>query len=230
MIALVVMVLMHDRQSVFFIILVYLALATLVLPSTPRFVVKNLLAFGGFIVFPYLCALTFAGCMHLLVLHTFGWSQIFTPQIATRLLKIFLVWYSLNLYFFTTPLDTLLSLLDQSLRPLRRVGVSATHTLIILKCVLLEIQHSLDAFQRNMLAQAREIFRATEHSFKTKLQHIAGSIAGLLADSLQKVNEIQDLLQQTRIENDYALKITGKEVLSILSVGLLFCCICFFES
>ncbi|WP_054696857.1 hypothetical protein [Syntrophomonas palmitatica] len=194
----------------------YLLLVTFLLGSNFRFILKNLAAYGIFIVFPYLCGLLFS----FLIQKLFPGPPYFFNYEATfiRMVKIFFIWYIGSLYFFTTPIQPITEMLSKVLSPLNSLGIPVAKHLHMARVIVNELTRSVSQFKQDILEQVRQVFKNNDLGFKSKLKELSNILAAFIANSLQHTDEIQTRLEVSS-ENDYhyKFKIAKNEILAVLS-------------
>ena len=224
-IALVIITIVSEESSVFLVLLLYLIFATVLLKSNLRFILKNLAVFAIVILLPYTFGLCLSALFQLYSANALSAVQYIPMETVKRIVKIFYVWYVLNLYFFSTPLEILFSLLNKFLRPVQAIGVPVTKYLIIIKCVIIEITRSVQTFREKIIKEAGRLLKDKNSRFKEKPAVLARLLAGFITDSLQKTEEMQQLIDRTELENVYSFKIAKKEAFAMCSLILLLLCL-----
>lgn len=194
----------------------YLVVVTFLLGSDLRFILKNLAAYGIFIVFPYLCGLLFS----LLMQKLFSGSTYVNNFDATflRMVKIFFIWYISSLYFFTTPLKIIIDIFNKVFSPLSYLGVPVAKHLNMVMVVINELTSSVGQFKQDIMEQARHIIKNDHLGFKSKLKELSNILAVFIANSLQQTDAIQEQVELTR-ERDYQyrFRVSKNEIVAILS-------------
>lgn len=197
-----------------------LVVITILLRVDLRFILKNLAAYGIFIVFPYLCGLL----LSLLINQLFPGSAYIYHFEATlfRMAKIFFIWYIGSLYFFTTPIKTIMALFYKIFFPLRYLGVPVAKHLNMVAVVVKKLTGSVSQFKQDVLEQARHIFKNDQMGFAAKLKALSNLLAVFIADSLQQTDEIQAEVDQNALkENQYKPRISLNEILAVVIAGII---------
>lgn len=197
----------------------YLGIMTAFFRSGPRFILKNLLGYSIIFVFPYLFGLALAVTLSKIFpglsgLHGFSWYQA-----LLKMVKIFILWYIGSLYFFTTPLESVLGMMQKVLSPLNSLGIPVRKYLTMLLCIINVLINSVDGFRKDILEQVRQLFNHSQISAKTKVRGLADILVGFLANSLQKTDEIQKQFELTRLDQaSYTLRISKNEIAAFFSL------------
>lgn len=217
-IILTVTALICQKQVSLSMVFFYTVVATVLLGSNFRFILKNIVAYGIVFLLPYLFGLLLSMLFGFLFSNALYVSDLVIKEALLRMVRIFFVWYIGSLYFFSTPLNSILGMLKKVFSPLNSLGVPVSKYLTIIMCILIELSKSVGEFKNHAVAQARNIFRDNSMSFKTKIKEISNILVFFIADSLQKTEEIQKLVDQTDI-NDfrYSFKVSRNEILAIVS-------------
>jgi energy-coupling factor transporter transmembrane protein EcfT len=195
----------------------YLVVITVLLRSDLRFILKNLASFGLIFVFPYLCGLLLSWLMSRIIPGPIYFT--FDPEaILVKMAKIFFIWYIGSLYFFTTPIISIIDMLNRVLCPLNAWGISISKFLNMIMCIINELNRSLSQFKQDVFNRVRDVIKNNRRGLKTKSKGLANILIDFIANSLQRADEIQGQAELIR-EYDfrYTLRITKNEVMAILS-------------
>ncbi len=219
-----------EKQVSFFIIFLYLLLATLLLGSNFRFLWKNIVAYGIIFMLPYSFGLLLSILFGYLFSNALFVSDLVIPETFLRMLRIFFVWYIGSLYICSTPLQAILGMLKKVFNPLNSLGVPVSKYLTIIMCIVIQLTESVSEFQNNTVEQARTIFKEKRMGLKTKLKEISNLLVFYIANSLHKTEEIQKLVDQTNPNNfTYNIQISRKEIFTLFSFLLLLTVLIFLE-
>ena len=221
----------ENRLSLLLIFL-YMVLTTVLMGSNLRFLYKNALSYGIIILFPYFCGIilsAFLGRLFSADTYAAGAGLSFAETLL-RVVKIFFIWYIGSMYIYSTPLPAFLGILRKVFSPLNNIGLPVNRYLVMLKCILNELNESVADFKNNSLEQARGIFR-NKTSLKIKVGEIANIIVFFIANSLHRTEHIQELVAQTDISDiKYSLKVAKNEVWAALSFVMLLTAVIFSET
>jgi energy-coupling factor transporter transmembrane protein EcfT len=210
----------ENRLSLLLIFL-YMVLATILMGSNLRFLYKNALSYGIIILFPYFCGLLLSAFLGLLFSTNTYVTGLSFAETLLRVVKIFFIWYIGSMYIYSTPLPAVLGMLKKAVSPLHNIGVPVNRYLVMLKCILNELNESVADFKSNSLEQARIIFRK-KASLKTKTGELAEIIVFFIVNSLHRTEHIQNLVAKTDINDlTYSLKVARNEVWAVLSFAML---------
>lgn len=208
----------------FLIFSIYLMTVTVLLKSNLKFILKNLISYGIIFIIPYFLGLY----LSVLVSRIFAVSSPVTHQLLleslNRMGKVFFVWYIGSLYFFTTPLEEILVMLNTVLSPLNARGIHVLKYLNMMMCILNELADSISQFKMDILEKARQIFKNRQLGLKVKLDNLANILVSFIANSLQKTDDIQKRVENMQMDAYiYKMRISRNESLAILSfIVLLF--------
>ncbi|SPF38711.1 conserved membrane hypothetical protein [Candidatus Desulfosporosinus infrequens] len=225
------LVLVSTKQVSLSLVFCYLVLATVLLGSNFRFLGKNAAAYALIFLLPYFFGLLFSLFMAKLFSNAYYSSDFVIQEIVFRMVRIFYIWYIGSLYIASTPLNSILGLLKSVFSPLSRWGVPVANYLKIIMCIVLKLTESVSDFKNNDVEQARLIFQTKHTSFKTKLKGLSNLLVLFIANSLQKTDEIQQLMDQTSLDDfTYHFKVTRSELLTIASFMILLLIIIYCEA
>jgi energy-coupling factor transporter transmembrane protein EcfT len=210
-----------EEQLSLLLIFFYTVLATIFLGSNLRFLFKNVVSYGIIFMFPYFFGLFLAAFMGILFSNNSAVAGFGLAETLLRVVKIFFVWYIGSLYIYSTPLPSVLGMLKTVFSPLNSIGIPVNKYLVVIKCVVTELNESVGEFKSNALEQARSIFRKST-CFKIKIRELADIIVFFIANSLHRTEHIQELVANTDLNDlTYSFKVTKNEIVAILSLIIL---------
>lgn len=219
-----------EKQVSLFIIFLYLVLATLLLGSNFRFLLKNIAAYGIIFLLPYSFGLLLAMLFGYLFSNALFVSDLVFRETFLRMVRIFFVWYIGSLYICSTPLLSILGMFKNVFKPLNSLGVPVSKYLTIIMCIVIQLTESVREFQNTAVEQARTIFKNKSMDLKTKLNEVSNLLVFYIANSLQKTEEIQKLVDQTNSNNfTYNVQVSRREILAIFSLIILLTVLIFLE-
>lgn len=197
----------------------YLLIITILLRNDLGFIKKNLASFGLVFVLPYSLGLLLS-----LLATRFFPGAVYTPHISVevtffKMAKLFFIWYIGSLYFFTTPFPEIAMVLNRLLRPLNSIGVPVTKHLNMVNFTVDQLAQSIDRFQADTMEAARKLFKDHDCSIKTRLGALADLVVGLIVDSLQTREQVQDEFEQSAVPaGRYQMRILKNDVVALLSL------------
>jgi len=205
---------------------IFLLLITILLKSNLRFVYKNLISYTIIIVFPYFVGLL----LSLLVSRLFSGAAYFnTVNLDTAILKmvkIFFIWYIGNLYLSTTPIESIIDMLNKVFSPLNSAGIPAAKYLNMIVFILSELTGLMSRFKNDNLEQARHIFTDNHLGIKSKSKELSNILVTFIANSLQRTDEIYERVELSKNKGcQYILTISKNEIIAIVISVI---CILFF--
>lgn len=197
----------------------YLVVSTVFLKSDFRFILKNLASYGVFIVFPYSCGLLLSLLMSKVFPGTGYINNYIFEATLFKMVKIFFVWYIFSLYFFTTPFISIVEMLNKVFFPLNSLGIAVSKYLNIILCIVDELTKSVSNFKKDIIEQARYIFKNNHLGVRTKSKELSNILVNFIATSLQRTDEIQKQVELTRMNDcQYTLVIAKNEIVAIISL------------
>jgi len=219
-----------EKQVSLSLIFLYLVFATVLLGSNFRFLLKNMVAYGIVFLLPYFFGLLLSMLLGHFFSNALYVSDLVLKETLLRMVRIFFVWYIGSLYICSTPLKSMLGMLKKVFSPLNSLGVPVSKYLTIIMCIVIELTESVSEFKNNAVEQARTIFKDKSMCFKTKIKEISNLLVFFIANSLQKTEEIQKLVDQTNSNNfTYNFKVSRNEILAIFSFIILLTFLIFLE-
>lgn len=196
----------------------YLLFITVLLRSDLRFIFKNLVSYGVIFVFPYLCGLLLSMALSKLFPGPTYLNNVILEATLFKMVKIFFIWYISSLYFFTTPFESIMDMLNKVFFPLNSLGIPVAKYLNMIMCIVNELTKSVNQFKQDVLEQARHIFKNKHLGVKTKSQELSNILVKFIANSLQRTEEIQKQVELTCVKDyQYTLRISKNEIAAILS-------------
>jgi len=212
-----------EHKMSFLIISVYLLIATLVSRIKLRTLLLSVTSYCIIVLIPYLFGFLMNG-----LFYTFTNSELFiykqdTYAIVLRLFRLFIIWYVSILYFHTTPIKTVIGLLDKLFFPLKLLGVPVEDYLKIVMCIVLELKGMGTEMKKNFVESARSVIGGSNEKFKIKIKGISQIIVSLLVNSFEKLDKIQSFVEKVNPDDlyHYKFKISQREVVIVLSFILL---------
>jgi len=172
-IMLTLIALVCDQQVSLSLVFLYLVLATVLLGSNFRFLLKNMLSYALIFLMPYFFGLLLSMLVSSLVSKGHVPADLVLKETVLRMVRLFFVWYIGSLYLCSTPLHSILGLLKHVLAPLNRWGVPVSNALTLIMCIVLQLTASVSEFKKTTVEQARTIFQDKSTCFKNKLNMIA---------------------------------------------------------
>jgi energy-coupling factor transporter transmembrane protein EcfT len=221
-IILIVAAMICEKQVSLLLIFSYTVIATILLGSNFRFLLKNVVSYAIIFMFPYLFGLLLSILFGIIFSNNQSATDLVFKEALLRMIKIFFVWYIGSLYICSTPLESILGMLKKVLQPLNSFGVPIGKHLNIIKCIVIELNQSVSEFKNNTLAQARNVIKDRNLSFRTKIKEISNILVCLIANSLHKTEHIQELVARTNA-NDfiYNFRFSRNEIIASFSLIIL---------
>jgi len=214
---------LFENQMSFVILAVYLL--TMTLASRMRYKTLLISATSYFIIvlIPYLFGYSINS-----LLYSVTHNEIFTYdqgpyQIFLRLVRLFIIWYVSILYFHTTPIKTVIGLLDKFMFPLKLIGVPVRDYLKVVMCIVIQLKGTGAEMKKNFMNRARSTIGARKGRFKINVRGISQIIVSLLVNSFEKVDEIQSFVENVKADDlyYYKFKISKRDIVVVLTFMLL---------
>gem|GEM_PF-804925 len=214
---------LFEQQMSFGILSVYLLIATLVLRIKFRTLLLSAASYCIIVLMPYL----FGFLMNSL-LYSFTNNELFTYnqgtyEIVLRLFRLFIIWYVSILYFHTTPIKTIIGLVDKLFFPLKLIGVPVKDYLKVVMCIFLELKGMGTEIKKNFVDSARSTIGGKNENFKMKMKGVSQIIVSLLVNSFEKLDKIQSFVEKVSPEDLYHYKfnVSKRDVVAVMSFILL---------
>jgi energy-coupling factor transport system permease protein len=150
-------------------------------------------------------------------------------ELFLRLFRLFIIWYVSILYFHTTPMKTILGLLDKFFFPLKLIKVPVQDYLKVVMCIVMELKGTGEEMKTHFLDHARSVIGGGK--LRSKFSGISQIIVSSLVDSFQKLDEMESLVVKVSQEElyNYRFKMTKHEWIAALSLSLLILILNFIE-
>lgn len=211
-----------NKPASYGIFMVYLVLVTLVSRIRYRTLLLSGASYSIIVLIPYLFGILVSGLLYFMTKNEAFILQ-GSQEVFLRLFRLFIIWYVSILYFHTTPIETILGLLDKLLFPLKLIKLPVQDYLKIIMLVVMDLKGTGEEIKIRFVDRARAASGGTRSTLRQKINAISQTIVGALVDSFQKVDKIEDLLANVTTEEifNYRLRLTKQEGLAIISLALL---------
>lgn len=157
------------------------------------------------------------------LLYLFTGNELFAFQqsgydVFLRIFRLFVIWFVSILYFHTTPLKTIIGLLDKFLFPLKKAGVPTEDFLKIVMCVVLDLKQKGAELKENFMENARAVMGGDQATLKAKMKGVSRIIVSSLVNSFEKIDDIQQSIENLQADDlyGYKLKISLKEIVALV--------------
>ena len=206
-----------QRQGSFLILVLFLGFLTVLARVSLRTLRNSILSYGIIVIFPYLFGfliswLTARYSANSLFVYEQGFSAM-----ALRLFRLFLFWYVGTLYLYSTPLSSLLGVLDKCLFPLKKLGVPVSDYLKVLMCVIETLKKSGSEVKNKFEEKKASLSGDHKSLFLLNIKGIAQTVVSFIVDSFQNLDQIQEDLGKIKAEDlyTYEFKIAKLEILAV---------------
>ncbi len=211
-----------EEQMSFIIISIYLLIVTFVLRIKLRTLLISAASYCVIVLIPYLFGLLINGLIYSVTNNElFAYSQS-SYEIFLRLFRLFLIWYVSILYFHTTPMKTVIGLLDKLLFPLKLIGVPVKDYLKVVMCIVLDLKGTGVEMKNKFLESARSTIGGTKGKFRINIKGISQIIVSLIVNSFEKIDKIQSFVEAVNADDlyGYKFKVSKKDVFAVSSFVL----------
>jgi len=214
---------LSQKQMSFAIISGYLLIVTLVSRIKLRTLLISATSYFIIVLIPYFFGLLMNGLFYM-----FSNNDLFAYhqgpyEIFLRLFRLLIIWYVSILYFHTTPMKTVIGMLDKLFIPLKLVGVPVADYLKIVMCIVGELKETGSEVKKSLGQSMRSVMGGDKRRFKINIKGISQIIVSLIVNSFEKLDKIQDRVENVNPEDlyDYSFKLSKLDVVAILSFILL---------
>lgn len=200
----------------------YMLAVTLFSDIRVMFLMKTVMAYAFFIVLP--CAygmfiesyFIFTGPAHVFAFQDFGAAGL-------KVLELFLAWYAWSIYFLTTPIRSMIGLLELILFPLKKIGVPVPEYLRLVNCIIHELTESAQRLRDSYGDIVRSIIQKDCRRYRFKVKDLSGVLVSIIVESFSRLDRIQESLASAdpRDLYTYRFRFTAADALAAASVLLL---------
>lgn len=218
-----------QRQMSIGVLCLYLVVVTLASRIKPRTLLLSAASYCIIVLFPYFFGLLINFIFYVFTHNdTFALSQS-TYDIFLRLFRLFIIWYVSILYFHTTPMKTVIGLLDKLFTPLKWVGVPVTDYLKVVMCIVIELTETGAEVKKSLGESMRSAMGENKRLFKLNIKGISQIIVSLIVNSFEKLDRIQSFVETANPKDlyHYRFKIAKIDGVAVLSF-ILFCTMIWF--
>jgi len=222
-IVLAIMPFLLEKQISLGILSVYLLIATLVTRIKFRTLLISTASYCIIVLVPYLFGYLMSELLYLFTNNElFAYNQ-GSYEVFLRLFRLLVIWYVSILYFHTTPMKTVIGLLDKLFFPLKLIGVPIKDYLKIVMCIVLDLKEKGSEIKNSFIESARSALGGNKIKLKTKIKGISHIIVSLLVNSFEKINEIESLVENVNPDElyNYKFKISIRDIVVVLSFIIL---------
>jgi len=202
----------------FGIIALYLIFVSWVFKVNLRTIAISGNSFGIIVLFPYFFGLLVNALFYYFTHNALFVFQGFGP-VFNRLFKLFVIWYVSILYFHTTPMQIFIGMLDKFLLPLKKLGLPTQDYLKVIMCIVVQLKETGAEMKKSVSEKMRSVVGEGKRRFKIDVGGISKVIVGLIVDSFEKLDKIQEYVDQVKPEDlfHYRFKLSGRDGGAIFS-------------
>lgn len=210
------------NQVSYGIFMVYLVIVTLASGIRYRTLLLSAASYCIIVLIPYLFGILLNGLLYYLTKNEALIMQ-GSQEIFLRIFRLFIIWYVSILYFHTTPMETVLGLLDKLFYPLKLLKMPVQDYLKVIMCIVMQLKGTGEEMKTLFLDNARAVIGGSQGKLKSKFKGISQIIVSLLVDSFQKLDEIESLVEKVNPADlfNYKFKMTIYEWIAAVSIALL---------
>jgi energy-coupling factor transport system permease protein len=203
------------------IFLVYLAALTLASRIKFRTLWLSAASYLIIVLIPYFFGILVNALIYLMTKNATLLMQQGWDQIALRLFRLFVIWYVSILYFHTTPMPTILGLLDKLLSPLKLMKVPVEDYLKVVMCIVTELKGTGEEMKTRFLDRARSVVGEGQVKLRFKINGISQIIVSSLVDSFQKLDRLESHMERVSQEElfGYKLVMRGPELITVFGAA-----------
>lgn len=188
------------------ILAVYLLISALITRVKFRTLFLSTVSYFVIVLFPFLFGYLMSELIYFFTNNeSFAYSQS-GYEVFLRVFRLFVIWFVSILYFFTTPLKTVIGLLDKFLFPLKKIGVPTEDFLKIVMCVVMDLKAKGKELKDNFMDHARSVMCGSKTKLKDKIKGAARIIVSSLVNSFEKINDIQQSIENLNAGDLYGYK------------------------
>lgn len=212
-----------QKTMSFGIIFIYLLLVTLFSRIKLSTLLISASSYFIVVLMPYLFGLLMNG-----VIYSFSNNDLFAyhqgpHEIFLRLFRLLIIWYVSILYFHTTPMKTVIGLLDKFLTPLKFVGVPVADYLKVVMGSVLELKETGTEVKKSLEESMRSAMGGHGRKLQLNIKGLSQIIVSLIVNSFGKLDKIGRFVEQANPDDlyGYCFKLTTREIVVVLSFSLL---------
>lgn len=214
------------------LITAYLIFATIFTRIKFRTLLISATSYFIIVLFPYFFGYSVNAFLYWISGNEFFASSKNFIEIFLRLFRLFVIWYVSIIYFHTTSIDKVLGLFGIILSPLKRLRIPVDDYLKLIMCIVIDLRGKGTEIMNNFKENARKVIGGEDSSLKTKIGGAAQFIVSLIVSSFDKINEVQNTIENFNTDNlyNYKFKITLNDILAIISMVIFIILLFVFEN
>lgn len=217
-----VMPFLFHNQISFAILSGYLLIVTLVTKIKLKTLLISAASYCVIVLAPYLFGLLMNA-----LFYSFSGNVIFAYQGSyetfLRLFRLLIIWYVSILYFHTTPMRTVIGLLDKLFTPLKLIGVPVADYLKVVMCIVLELKETGSEAMKRLGDNMRSVMGGQKRRFEINIKGISQIIVSLIVNSFEKIDKIQSFVEKVNSDDlyNYKFELSKGDLIGVLSFILL---------
>ena len=213
-----------EKQMSIGVILIYIFIITVFSGIHMQVLFRNLISYTIMVLVPYLFGYLVSMFFAFLFSNAFFISDNSFKEIAFKFLQLFFIFHIGSLYFYTTPIESVMGMLNKVFSPLKLLGVPISEYINTVMCIVIELPKTITEFGNVLLQQVRLIVKNNSYSFKTNIKQISDVLVSLIVKSFQKIERIEKLIEEGDSNHlySYRFKFSKNDAIAILSFVVLF--------
>lgn len=211
------------KQMNYVILSVFLLGAAFVLRVRLRTLMVSAASYGIIVLLPYFFGLLLSSILYLMTDNALFRVYQGYYEVSLRLFRLSVVWYVSMLYFYTTPISTVIGLLDKLFSPLKFLGVPVADYLKVVMCIVIELKETGTDVVKNLRESMRSNIGSEKKKFQINITGISQIIVSLIVNSFEKLDKVQSFVENANPDDlyGYSFKITKRDIAVIFSFVLL---------
>ena len=212
-----------DGYVNYFLLLSYLAIATLMARIQLKVLIKNIAAYVAIIIFPYAMGIFIAVSISKLTGNGLVALQGSLADVSLRLFQLFILWYVGILYLNSTKVEQVLGLFDKLLAPLKSIGLPVTDFLKVILCVINELKELAPEAKRTFFEGVSHLAGQRKSLSQSRLRGISQVIAGYIVNSFARLDQLEEHVKRIEKEDvfNYRFNFSKTDFFALLSLILL---------
>jgi len=213
-----------EKQMSIGFILIYIFIITVFSGIHVQVFFRNLVSYIIMILVPYLFGYLLSMLFAFLFSNALFISNNSFEKIVFKFLQLFLLFHIGSLYFYTTPIESVMGMLNKIFSPLKLLGVPISEYINTVMCIVIELPNTINQFGNVLLQQVYLIVKNNSYSFKTNIKQISDVLVSLIVKSFQKTERIEKLIEEGDANHLYLyrFKFSKNDAIAILSLAVFF--------
>lgn len=214
---------LFQKQMSLGILAVYIVFVTVISRIKPRTLLISGASYCIIVMLPYLFGLSMNALFYFFSNNDLFANHQGPYEVFLKLFRLFVIWYVSILYFHTTPMETVIGLLDKLFTPLKLIRVPVEDYLKVVMCVVLELKVTGSEMKKSLGDSMRSAMGEGKRKFKINIKGISQIIVSLIVNSFEKIDTIESFVEKVNPEDlyHYHFKLSKSDVIAVVSFILL---------